>query len=303
VKCEVCDLPIGRVIRIIGGFCFIATLDGKGFELRCAIKGRLKFESEGILVGDWVEYAAIDNGAGIITALRPRRNLLKRPYIANVDLIILVFAHQAPVPHPALMAKFLTVAEASGIPYLLVLNKSDLPGEGKAIRLANKYRDYGYPVLCTSAITYQGKKALMDHISGKVAVFAGPSGAGKSALLNMIAPGLHLKTGTLSVKIEGGKHTTREVQLLSLNQTTFAADTPGFTQIDLDFIEPVDLSWYFPDFTTFRSGCRFNTCVHQAEPECAIKAAVASGVIAAERYQTYQELLAETERFAKQRYR
>jgi ribosome biogenesis GTPase len=295
-------LPIGRVVRIIGGFCFVAVLESNAPEIRCAIKGRLKLESEGILVGDWIEYA-VQGGTAILTALQPRKNLLKRPYIANVDLIILVFAHQEPAPNPTLLAKFLTVAETSGIPYLLVLNKSDLVGEGKADGLANKYREYGYPVLCTSAITRQGSAELMRHINGKVTVLAGPSGVGKSALLNMILPGLHLKTGILSAKIERGKHTTREVQLLAISPTTFAADTPGFTQIDLDFIEPVDLSWYFPDFTTFRAGCRFNTCIHKAEPECAIKAAVASGAIAAERYQTYQELLAETERHAKERYR
>jgi ribosome biogenesis GTPase / thiamine phosphate phosphatase len=295
-------LPIGRVLRIIGGFCFVAARDGEGPELRCAMKGRLKLETEGILVGDWVEYSTQED-TPIITGLQPRKNFLKRPFIANIDLIILVFAHQKPAPTPGLLAKFLTVAEASEIPYLLVLNKSDLVGEGKADDLANKYQGYGYPVLCTSAVTHQGKTELIDQISNKVAVFAGPSGVGKSALLNMIAPGLHLKTGLLSIKIERGKHTTREVQLLPIDSTTFVADTPGFTQINLDFIEPVDLSWYFPDFTAFRSGCRFTTCIHQAEPECAVKAAVDSGAIAAERYQTYQELLAETERYAKERYR
>lgn len=295
-------MPIGRVVRIIGGFCFIATLDEKVSELRCAIKGRLKLGTEEILVGDWVEYE-IEYDSGVITALQPRKNLLKRPYIANTDLIILVFAHQEPDPNPALLAKFLTMAEASSIPYLLILNKSDLVGEGKAVRLANKYQDYGYPVLCTSAITHQGKETLMDQISGKVAVFAGPSGVGKSALLNMVAPGLRLKTDVLSAKISRGKHTTREVRLLSINPTTFAADTPGFTQIALDFINPADLSWYFPDFSAFRSGCRFTTCIHKAEPECAVKAAVASGSITTERYQTYQELLDETESYAKKRYR
>ena len=228
---------------------------------------------------------------------------MKRPYIANVDLILLVFAHQNPDPNQHLISKLTILAEASDIPYRIIFNKSDLIPKGNANKLANSYRDYGYEVLSTSTLTHQGKRTLQSLLSGKTAVFAGPSGVGKSALLNMLAPGLSLKTGILSEKIGRGKHTTREVQLLPINHNTYAADTPGFSQVDLDFLAPQELAQLFPDFRAHLDKCRFSTCIHHAEPECAIKEAVTGGAVKPERYQLYLDLLTEVKHNWENRYR
>ncbi len=295
-------MPVGRIVRAIAGFFYVEPAEGDGRLIECAARGKLKYQSEALVVGDWVDYQP-EEEKGVITKVYPRENLLKRPYIANVNLIVLVFAHTNPDPNDFLMAKFLVLAESSGIPYLIVLNKTDLVSQRKANQLAEKYRNNGYQVLCTSVLTHLGKRKLQQALAGKVAVFAGPSGVGKSALLNMISPGLGLRTGAVSEKIGRGRHTTREVQLLKTKQNGYIADTPGFTQIDLDFIEPQQLSDYFPEFQPFRENCKFSSCCHDAEPQCGVKQAVSESKIAAFRYQNYLELLDEVRNFYKNRYR
>ncbi len=290
-------MPIGRVVRAIGGFYYVESLEkprGKvsSEPLECSIRGKLKLGKEGILVGDKVEFLEVD-GHTVIVNILPRETELKRPYIANVDLIVLVFAQRNPDPNDYLIAKFLVLAETSRVPYLIVFNKTDLVDKSESLKLMNIYRNYGYRVMCTSVITHLGKHNLQQALKDKVSVFAGPSGVGKSALLNMVAPGLSLQTGNVSEKIGRGKHTTREVQLLRIKPSCFIADTPGFSQIALDFLNPRELADCFPDFEEYRESCKFKTCLHLSEPGCSVKTAVAEGQISPGRYQSYTDLLSE----------
>lgn len=306
-------MTVGRVVRAIAGFYYVKPLSdsemGWDHPVECAIRGRLKLGSEGILVGDKVEFSLIANDEtkesprGVITAVLPRETVLKRPYIANVNLLMLVFAHKNPDPSPRLVTKFLVLAEASGIPFQVIFNKTDLVSKSRAEQLAASYRAYGYQVMCTSTLTHLGRMRLQAAIKDKVTVFAGPSGVGKSALVNMIAPGLQLVTGSVSTKIGRGRHTTREVQLLTVKPGSYLADTPGFSQIDLDFIEPPLLAELFPDFRPYLNRCKFTNCLHRNEPGCAIKEALNAGAICPERYQAYLDLLEEIQAAWKNRYR
>jgi len=295
-------LAIGRVIRAIAGFIYVEHGDGTENPVECSSRGKLKLSDQSILVGDRVEFF-LEDQKGVISRILPRENALKRPYIANVNLLVLVFAHQNPDPNDYLIAKFLVLAEKSKIPYLLVFNKTDLVAEGQAKRLTDFYRDHGYQVLCSSVVTRLGKRKLQRAISGKVAVFTGPSGVGKSALLNMIVPGFQLRTGPVSAKIGRGKHTTREAQLLRIAKNSYVADTPGFSQIDLDFLEPSELAALFPEFHNYRGECKFSSCLHQAEPDCAVKKAVREGKIRTERYRSYLQLLEEIKAAWEKRYK
>jgi ribosome biogenesis GTPase len=294
------SVAIGKVVRAIAGFYYVEPLEG-GQPIECSIRGKLKLTFDSILVGDKVEYICKDKG--IITEILPRQSVLKRPYVANIDCIVLVFAHQNPDPSDVLIAKFLVLASASGISHLIVFNKSDLVSQVKMKRLAETYRSFGYQVICTSVLTHLGKRTLSKALQGKTTVFAGPSGVGKTALVNMVAPGFMLKTGTLSEKISRGKHTTREVQLLKMNQNSYIADTPGFSQIELKEIRPEELAEYFPDFRDYQGKCKFNSCIHLNEPGCQVKKAVEVGNIPESRYQVYIELLQEIKRLWDNRYR
>ncbi len=291
----------GRILRSIAGYYYVAALDDPEKVTQCTGRGRLKNDQEALLVGDLVEYEEVGK-LGVINQRLPRKTVLKRPYIANVDLLVLVFAHQTPNPNDLLIAKFLLLAEASEIPYLLVFNKTDLVEKGKSINLANLYLECGYQVLCTSKLTHLGEASLKEYLSNKITVFAGPSGVGKSALLNMISPGFQLKTGVVSEKIGRGRHTTREVQLLRVADS-YLADTPGFTQIALDFLTPVEVASLFLDFNHYQKKCRFNTCLHWNEPDCAVKEAVKKGELRLERYQSYLDILQEVKQNYEQQYR
>ena len=303
-------MSIGRVIRAIGGYYYVEPCDDRRFggsvrknqPLECSIRGKLKLGADDIFVGDKVEYSIVD-GSHVITGIIPRNTVLKRPYIANVDLIILIFAHRNPEPSEQLIAKFLVLAETSGVPYMIVFNKADLVEKSTAAKQANTYRNYGYKVICTSVVTHLGKRSLQKALIGKIGVLAGPSGVGKSALVNMIAPGFNLQTGDLSEKIGRGKHTTREVQLLQIKPKSFLADTPGFSQISLDFLKPPELAGGFPDFGIYLNSCKFKTCLHQSEPGCSIKTAVSEGQISLKRYQSYLNLLSEVKEAWENRYR
>lgn len=307
------SLIVGRVVRAIAGFYYVKPLSASENDcdnpIECAIRGRLKLGSEGILVGDKVEFSLIasdetkESPRGIITAVLPRETVLKRPYIANVNLLILVFAHKNPDLSPRLITKFLVLAEASGIPFQVIFNKTDLVSRSRAEQLAASYRACGYPVMSTSTLTHLGRMRLQATIKDKVTVFAGPSGVGKSALVNMVAPGLKLVTGSVSSKIGRGRHTTREVQLLTVKRGSYLADTPGFSQIDLDFIEPPMLAGFFPEFRPYLNQCKFATCLHRNEPRCAITAALTAGAISPERYQAYLDLLEEIQAAWRNRYR
>jgi ribosome biogenesis GTPase len=298
-------VAIGRVVRAIAGFYYVESMED-GQPVECAIRGKLKIGSESLLVGDKVEYISStqdSNGQGLITAILPRETVLKRPYVANINCIVLVFAHQNPNPNDILVTKFLVLASASGIPHLIVFNKSDLVTKSKVQKLADTYRGYGYQVINTSVMNNLGKRKLKQALNGKLTAFAGPSGVGKSALVNMIAPGLKLRTGALSEKIGRGKHTTREVQLLRINKDSYIADTPGFSQIDFDWLKPEELADHFPDFQVYQGKCKFNTCIHLNEPGCQVKKAVEEGQMAKLRYQTYIDLLQEIKKFWDNRYR
>jgi ribosome biogenesis GTPase len=295
-------LGLGRVVRAVGGFFYVEADENPSGHTECSVRGRMKVTDESISVGDRVTLT-IENGQAVITGIVNRETLLKRPYIANVNLIVLVFACKDPDPNEYLITKFLILAEQTGIPFIVVFNKADLLPVNDVNRLAEKYRNYGYEVFITSVVMRHNREELLQKLNGKITVFSGPSGVGKSALLNMVAPGFELKTGAISHKIRRGKHTTREVQLLRLNGNGYVADTPGFTQITLDDIAPNDLKNFFPDFAAIGSDCRFDGCIHQAEPDCGIKKAVAAGQISAERYQAYLSILTEVAKNWRRRYR
>jgi ribosome biogenesis GTPase len=295
-------LGIGRVVRAVGGFFYVEPDDGSAVQIECSVRGRLKVKTITILVGDQVAFTT-ENGQGVITGVVSRETTLKRPYIANVNLIVLVFACKQPDPSAYLIAKFLVLAEQSGLPFILVFNKADLITMSDLHQLLAIYRDCGYRAFDASATTGRSRETLQREFRGRIAVLAGPSGVGKSALLNMVASGFKMSTGAVSPKTGRGRHTTREVQLLRIDPDSYIADTPGFTQIALEGIIPAQLSKFFPDFREFLTTCRFDGCLHQAEPDCGVKKAVDEGRITAERYQAYLSLLAEVTEHWRRRYR
>lgn len=283
-------MPDGIVIKALNSYYYVQDGDS---ATRCKLRGRFKKERFSLAVGDRVEYALLEDGTGIIEAIRERKNLLLRPLVANVDQVILTFAAADPDLNPLLLDRFLVLAESSCLAVVVCINKIELADQDYLLDLLDLYKGIGYKILCVSALEGRGIDALKLQLKDKVSVFAGPSGVGKSTLLNAADPALSLATGTISDKIKRGKHTTRVAQLMPFSLGGFVVDTPGFSFTEFLHLEPLHLQRYFPEFDRDGTACKYATCLHKEEPQCAVKDGVAAGVISGRRYDSYLNILNE----------
>lgn len=280
---------IGRITKGFGGFYFV---EAAGTVYTCRIRGRLKRENSGVLVGDYVEFLPLSPTEGVIENILPRQNQLIRPKVANIDQAIIVLAAASPSPDWLLLDRLLVFCHHAGILSRICVNKSDL-AEPALRQEVEMYHKAGFDVLLASAKQGYGKEILTAWLAEKVSILAGPSGVGKSSLLNLIEPGFALSTGGISEKLGRGRHTTRTVEIFPLQCGGWVADTPGFSLLDLPKdLQPADLSQAYPEMAR-QELCRFDGCLHQQEPGCAIKMAVNAGQIAEQRYQRYLTLLEE----------
>ena len=131
---------------------------------------------------------------------------------------------------------------------------------------------------------------IKEALKGKTTTVAGPSGVGKSSLINCLQENVNMETGSISRKIERGKHTTRHAQIIPVAQDTFLVDTPGFSSLYIENMEEQELKDYFPEFRKYEGQCRFQGCRHIHEPGCAVKEALENNKISRLRYEDYLEL-------------
>ena len=282
-------MPTAQVIKMYNGFYYLQVA-GQEELLSCRLRGRIKRNKGAVVTGDYVEYQMLEDGTGVIESCLPRRTLLKRPAVANIDQVLITFAARQPDLNQLLLNRFLVLAEWSGIPEIVIcINKCDLLEE-KADFLQD-YVQAGYKLLMVSAQEGQGIQELKNLLAGRVTVFAGPSGVGKSSLLNAVDSNLELATGKISDKIKRGKHTTRAACLLPLPEGGTVVDTPGFSAAELENIDKAQLAHYFPEFRPYIEKCYYNTCTHSHEPDCAVKEAVETGAICQARYEAYLNIL------------
>ena len=280
----------GRVIKAYNSFYYVQAGEAM---VTCRLRGNLKKKQCNITAGDFVAFEILPDQSGVIEKRLPRTNVLQRPVVANIDQVVLTFAAVQPDLHPLLLNRFLVLSEWSGIPDIVIcINKIELLPEEQQHDFLTAYEAVGYSVLRVSARENRGIDDLRQRLDNKVTVFAGPSGVGKSTLLNAIDEKLMLTTGKISDKIKRGRHTTRIAQLLPF-AGGFIADTPGFSSIALENIEKEALAGFFPEFRPFLGECRYNTCTHSHEPQCAVKQAVEEGTISTERYEAYLAILKE----------
>ncbi|MCL1491209.1 MAG: small ribosomal subunit biogenesis GTPase RsgA [Pseudanabaena sp. Salubria-1] len=245
-------------------------------ELLCTRRARLKKIGQQICVGDRITIEEPDwqGGRGAISEVEPRRNLLDRPTVANVDRILLVFALAEPSLDPHQLSRFLVKAESTGVDVLLCLNKRDLVNEQIWQSWCDRLRSWGYPPISISTYTREGIDELAQHLQTGVTVVAGQSGVGKSSLINLLIPNLQVRVGEVSQRLGHGKHTTRHVELFALPAGGYLADTPGFMQPNLT-VTPQELTDCFPEARQrLASGesCQFNDCLHRRdEPNCVVR--------------------------------
>lgn len=259
----------------------------------CSLRGRFRINAQDFLPGDRVKISPIKGTKGVIEEVLPRKNFLLRPTIANVDQTVIVLAARSPAPDLNLLDRIIIQVEAAQIEPLILFNKADMVQPGEEQSILRIYQQAGYRTLAVSAKSGQGIPELKGMLSGRISVVAGPSGVGKSTLLNGVQQGLELKTGEVSRKLRRGKHTTRHVELMPLECGGLVADTPGFSSLNLPQMLREELAGYFPEINELAHKCRFSSCMHWQEPQCAVKEGLEQGLISSERYANYITFLAE----------
>lgn len=316
----------GVVVGGTGGVWQVRT-DG-GQIVDAALRGRLKKSNSGkradgslrrdtitaaaetlkLAVGDDVQLERGErDDAWAIAEILPRRSRLarrapgggqgERIVAANVDQVVVMFAAAKPDPHPRMLDRFLVIAEGNRLAARIVINKVDLVGEHEARERFHVYETIGYPVHFTAVKAGVGIDGMRGALGGRRSVLTGPSGVGKSSLLNAIFPGAKLRVGAISESVNKGRHTTVGAVMLPLpdGEDGYVIDTPGLREVGLWALPAGELDRCFPEMRGPREQCRFGDCRHVAEPDCGVRDAVATGTIAAERYDSYLRLLEELE--------
>ncbi|MEK9499955.1 ribosome small subunit-dependent GTPase A [Gaopeijia maritima] len=294
----------GEVWETTGGVYRVEL--GGGEQVDAFLRGRLKREARAgdrVVVGDRVRVVSepgADESTWTIEEVEPRRSQIVRrsgpgrkakAVAANVDRLVVVASVVAPDPRPEVIDRLLVLAESDEVPAVLVLNKVDLPGgEASAKALSAIYRPIGYDVRTVSAETGEGLPPLAALLSEGVSAFVGPSGVGKSSLLNAIHPGLSLRTGDVSRRLQRGRHTTVSSRLIPLPGGGLVADTPGFADVGVWGVGESEVERCYPEIARWAEQCRFRGCAHAGEPGCAVIEAIEAGEIAPSRLESFRLL-------------
>lgn len=272
----------GYILKGIGGFYYVRTPEG---VVECKPRGLFRKQKITPVAGDEVTLE-MENGAAVIAAIAPRKNLFVRPPVANLDVLFLVASTTQPTPSTLVLDKLSAIAVDKGVQPVIVCTKGDL---SETAFLQQAYARSTLPVICVDYATGAGLEELKGWISGRLCAFCGNSGVGKSTLLNALVPELSQQTGEISQKLGRGRHTTREVTIFEAFGGRIA-DTPGFASLEAGragFIPKENLEQVFPEFAPYLGQCQFTGCSHRSEKGCAVRAAVEAGELSPSRYASY----------------
>ena len=293
----------GQVLHAHGLDSFVRHADGT-IE-RCTIRQVLRDlatdQRHPVLAGDWVQVQGRGEEA-TIQFIEPRRTALSRAsrgrrhtIVANVDQVFIVGSAAEPDLKPGLIDRLIVAAEAAEIRPVICINKIDLIDMAELIPLAGVYARMGYPVVLCSTQTGVGMDRLRAELAGRVSAVIGQSGVGKSSLLNWLEPKLGLPVGNVSRDNDKGRHTTTVARLLPHSYDGSFVDTPGVRQFQLWETVPAEVPAAFRDLRPLANHCRFPDCSHSHEADCAVKDAVADGLLDTRRWESCCHLTAGAE--------
>jgi ribosome biogenesis GTPase len=290
----------GRVLNVHGLESHVQADDGR--IVRCTMRRLLRTiatdQRHPLAAGDWVRVRAVGD-EGTIQSIEPRHQSLSRDsrgrrhvIVANVDQMIIVGSAAQPDLKPGLIDRLIVAAESAGIRPLICLNKVDLVEPSALVPLAGVFARMGYPVVLCSTVTGMGVARLQAELRGRVTAVVGQSGVGKSSLLNALDPGLDLRVAEVSRDNEKGRHTTTTARLLPHRLNGWFVDTPGVRQFQPWQLVPAEVPSAFRDLRPIANLCRFPNCTHDHETSCAVKDAVADGLLDVRRWESCRQLAA-----------
>lgn len=295
------DFKAARVALESKDIYRVYTEDG---ELTAEITGKMRHDAahhkDLPAVGDWVVIRPRPEGStAMIHAVLPRRTAFTRKVAgsrveeqivgANIDTVFLVTSLNQDF-NPRRIERYLTVAWDSGARPVITLSKADLCAEVEEQIAAIRESAAGAPVHAVSVVEHSGLDELAQYLRhGQTVALLGSSGVGKSTLINHLLGREHLRVQEVREQDDRGRHTTTHRELILLPQGGLVLDTPGMRELQLWEAEE-GLHLAFEEIEALTRRCYFSDCRHQDEPRCAIREAVAEGVIDAERYSNYEKL-------------
>lgn len=273
----------GVIIKLVAGD--YSVLGNSGITV-CRGRGRFRNEDIKPMVGDHVIIERNSGGTGVINDVLPRKNSLVRPPVANLDRLVITVSAQKPQADLLLVDMLIVWCIDRKIEPLLFINKRDLD-EKNADIIAEQYKGSGTDILIISSLDKNDVAKLYEKLKTGITAFAGQSGVGKTTLISQLVPRYGEKSGELSRKTGRGRHTTRHCELIALNENGFLVDTPGFSLVELAETEPSELKDFYREFEPYKNKCRYGSCNHINEPQCAVKEAVKNNLIDGNRYERY----------------
>lgn len=296
----------GLVLHVHGLESLVQAEDGR--LVRCTLRRVLRTmatdQRHPLAAGDRVR-AAGAGAEGTIEAIEPRRTSLSRDsrgrrhvIVANVDQVVIVGSAALPDLKPGLVDRLLVAAELAGIRPVVCINKADLVPLASLVPVAGVYARLGYPVVLCSTATGLGLERLAAELAGRVTAVVGQSGVGKSSLLNALDAGLALPVGEVSRDNQKGRHTTTTARLLPNRFGGWFVDTPGVRQFQPWEVVPAEVPAAFRDLRPLANLCRYPNCTHDHEADCAVKDAVADGLLDTRRWESCLQMAAGDDRVA-----
>jgi ribosome biogenesis GTPase / thiamine phosphate phosphatase len=297
----------GVVIKSTGSWYDVKAENGE--LIKCRLKGLFRLDeskdSNPIAVGDRVDINRSEGDdtwmidyreerSNYIVRVSPKHKGARQIIAANIDQALLIVTMANPRTSTGFIDRFLVTAEAYHIPTIIVFNKQDML-DGKAAKkqeyVADIYKSIGYKTMFVSALKKESLDELKTGLKDKTSLIAGHSGVGKSTLLNAIQPGLNLKTEAISKMHAKGMHTTTFAEMHFLDFGGSVIDTPGVKEFGILDFKTEEISHYFVEMRALLNNCKFNNCMHENEPGCAVRQAYYDGKISEERYVNYLSIL------------
>ena len=298
----------GQVYKSTGSWYWVKV--GEEF-FNCKVKGKIRLQglksTNPVAVGDIVDIELEKKGdetVGLIKNIHHRKNYIIRRSVklskqvqiiaTNIDQAFLMITLNNPPTSTTFIDRFLIAAEAYRIPVNMIFNKLDsynMDDFAEMKYLADTYREIGYTCVGTSVVNERNIDQVMELMKDKTSLFAGHSGVGKSSLINLIAPELDLSVKEISEQHIQGKHTTTFAEMFDLDFGAKIIDSPGIKGLGSVDFDNQEIADYFPEISAYQEDCKFNDCLHDKEPKCAVKEAVDADEIPYFRYESYLKIL------------